>query len=297
MTSATRFLSSVSPSVWRNLGLVLLLSWLTFSVAKLTWLVSAQPSSFVAVGSSVNLPLLNQPQAAAGIDIEAFAQLNPFGKAADEAVVETAAPSIEDEAQETRLQLELQGVFATGDAATDKAIIANGANQSLYAIGDALPGGANVKLSKVLPDRIVIENNGRYELLWLYDETARAKPAPAPVTEPRPMRSSAKISQNVAQRFVNDKNLSAESLADVVKISMKRDGADVIGFEVRPGRDRDVFDNLGLQSGDVITAVNGTKLSDAATAVDIAKGMRNAKQATLTILRRGEETTLDVSLE
>ena len=141
-------------------------------------------------------------------------------------------------------------------------------------VGDALPGGANVKLSKVLPDRIVIENNGRYELLWLYDETARAKPAPAPVTEPRPMRSSAKISQNVAQRFVNDKNLSAESLADVVKISMKRDGADVIGFEVRPGRDRDVFDNLGLQSGDVITAVNGTKLSDAATAVDIARTVR-----------------------
>ncbi|BFM09896.1 hypothetical protein R50072_00490 [Simiduia litorea] len=288
-------MSAVSPNVWRNLGLLLLLGWLTFSVARLAWLVAAQPNNFVAQGSSVNLPLLSQPQAQAGVDIETFAQLNPFGKAAEEAVVETVAPSIEDEAQETRLQLELQGVFATGDATTDKAIIANGANQSLYAIGDALPGGASVKLSKVLADRIVIENNGRYELLWLYDESSRAKPAPAPA--PRSMRSSAKISQDVAQRFVNDKNLSAESIADVVKISLKRDGPDVIGFEVRPGRDRDVFDNLGLQSGDIVTAVNGTKLSDAATAVEVAKSLRDAKQATLTIMRRDQETTLDVSLE
>lgn len=288
-------MATVSPTAWRNIGLLALVSWLSFNLANLTWIIVAQPSNFVAQGSSVNLPLLSQPQSAIAVDIETFAQLNPFGKAAVEVTVEPSAPSIEDDAQETRLQLQLQGVFATGDAKLDKAIIANGANQNLYSVGEALPGGANVKLSKVLPDRIVIENNGRYELLWLYDETARARPAP--VAEPKSMRSSAKISQNVAQRYINAKELTAESLADVVKISLKRDGPDVIGFEVRPGRDRDVFDNLGLQSGDIVTAVNGTKLSDAATAVEVAKSLRDSKQATLTILRRNEETTIEVSLE
>lgn len=271
--------------------------WLTFSVARLLWLVAAQPTPFVAQGSSVNLPLLSQTKSAQVVDIETFAQLNPFGKAAVESVQEALAPSIEDEAQETRLQLELQGVFATGDSTTDKAIIANGVNQQLYAVGEALPGGANVKLSKVLSDRVVIENNGRYELLWLYDEAERTTARPAPVSAPQTMRSSAKISRDVAEHYASDENLNVQSLADVVKISLKRSGGEVLGFEVRPGRDRGVFDSLGLQSGDIVTAVNGTQLTDSQTAVEVAKSLREAKQATLTLLRGTEETTVEVSLE
>lgn len=274
---------------------MLLVLWFTYSLAKLVWLLAAQPSTFVAQGQSVNLPLLSAEAPAEVLDIESFASLNPFGKAAETAVEETLAPSIEDDAQETRLQLQLQGVIATGDASQDKAIIANGSQQDLYAVGDALPGGANVKLSKVLSDRVVIENNGRYELLWLYDESGRAKPKP--VASPKPLRASAKISRDVAERYVNEKDLSANSLADVVKISLKRSGADVLGFEVRPGRDRGVFDAMGLQAGDIVTAVNGTALTDTATAVNVAKSLRDSRSARLTILRGGEESELNISLE
>ncbi|UTA47887.1 type II secretion system protein GspC [Simiduia sp. 21SJ11W-1] len=280
---------------WQRLGLTLLVLWFTYSLAKLVWLLVAQPATFVAQGQSVNLPLLSSEAPAQALDIEAFASLNPFGKAADEPVEEIQAPSIEDEAQETRLQLQLQGVIATGDSSQDKAIIANGSQQALYSVGDALPGGANVKLSKVLSDRVVIANNGRYELLWLYDETERAKPQP--VSPPKPMRATAKISRDVAERYVDMKDLSAQSLADVVKISLKRDGAEILGFEVRPGRDRGVFDAMGLQSGDIVTAVNGTSLTDTATAVNVAKSLRDSRSAQLTILRGGEETQLRISLE
>lgn len=281
---------------WQRVGLLLLVLWFTYSLAKLVWLLAAQPSAFVAEGQSVNLPLLTAEPAAQALDIDAFAQLNPFGKAAEEPVEESFAPSIEDEAQETRLQLQLQGVIATGDAKLDKAIIANGSAQDLYAIGDALPGGANVKLSKVLSDRVVIENNGRYELLWLYDKSERAKPTPA-AAPPKQLRASAKISRDVAQRYADTRDLTAKSLADVVKISLKREGAEVMGFEVRPGRDRDVFDAMGLQAGDIVTAVNGTPMADQATAIQVAKSLRSARSARLTVLRGGEETEINISLE
>ena len=287
------------PAVWwQRLALLAVVLWLCASASRLVWLAYAPAPDYVVSGQSVNLPLLASQPTSMGIDIEQFASLNPFGAASADQMVEQAPPAIEDEAQETRLQLQLQGVFATDGRGQDMAIIANGASQALYAVGDALPGGANVKLSKVLVDRVLIENNGRFELLWLYDESNRAKPKPASgQSEPTPLRASAKLSRDVATKYVNASELSAESLADVVKISLKREAGEVIGFEVRPGRDRGVFDAMGLQAGDIVTAVNGTALSDSRVAVDVARGLRDARSATLTILRDGQEQNLDVSLE
>lgn len=287
----------VPPIWWQRLGMFAVVIWLCASAARLIWLVAAPAPSYVVSGESVNLPLLSSQPASLGIDIDQFSSLNPFGQATAEAVVEQAPPAIEDEAQETRLQLQLMGVFATEDASRDMAIIANGASQALYAVGDALPGGANVKLSKVLSDRVLLENNGRFELLWLYDEANRARPRPTATKAPEPLRASAKISRDVATKYANANELTAESLADVVKVSLKREAGEVVGFEVRPGRDRGVFDAMGLQAGDVVTAVNGTALTDTRVAVDVARGLREARSATLTILRNGQEETLEVSLE
>lgn len=291
----TGVLSVVPPVWWQRMGLLVLVLWLSASSARLIWMLVAPAPDFVVKGESVNLPLLASQPENVGVDIEQFATLNPFGQATESAPIEQAPPAIEDEAQETRLKLQLMGVFATGGQDKDMAIIANGASQSLYAVGDALPGGANVKLSKVLPDRVLLENNGRFELLWLYDESNRSKPQPE--AEPAPMRASAKISRDVATKYANAKDLTAENLAEVVRISMKRQNGELIGFEVRPGRDRSVFDTMGLQAGDIVTAVNGTRLTDQRVAIDVARSLRSARSATLTLLRNGQEQDLEVSLE
>lgn len=288
---------------WQRAGLLLLVLWLSASIARLVWLFAAQPGDFVAQGQSVNLPLLAHSQAETAVDIDALAQLNPFGQALAEPEPVSAAPSIEEDAQETRLQLQLQGVFAADDG-TGQAIIANGANQSLYSVGNALPGGANVKLSKVLPDRVVIENNGRYELLWLYDEASRSTSVPAaapesrPAPEPeRPAAVEARVDRDTVARLAQDQALSAESLQDVVKVSFKRAGGKFVGLEVRPGRDRRVFDAAGLRAGDIVTAVNGVSMADPAAAQGMMHTLQTARTVSLTLMRDGQEENLDISLE
>lgn len=293
----TAGLSRIPVAWWQRAGLLLLVLWLSASLARLAWLLAAQPSDFVARGQSVNLPLLAHSEVGSAVDIEALAQLNPFGQALAEPEPVAAAPSIEQDAQETRLQLQLQGVFAADDG-TGQAIIANGANQSLYSVGSALPGGANVKLSKVLADRVVIENNGRYELLWLYDEASRTAPVPQAAPEPEPAAAvEARVDRTMVTRMAQDQALSAESLQDVVKVSFKRAGGKFVGLEVRPGRDRQVFDAAGLRAGDIVTAVNGVSMADPAAAQGMMHTLQTARSVSLTLLRDGQEENLDISLE
>lgn len=71
-------------------------------------------------------------------------------------------------APETRLNLVLSGVIAAHQQADAVAIISAGAKaeEKSYAIGDSLPGGAQLK--EVYGDRVIIEYRGRAETLTLH---------------------------------------------------------------------------------------------------------------------------------
>ena len=42
--------------------------------------------------------------------------------------------------------------------------------QELYSVGDDLPANGKVTLAKILPKQVVIDNNGTYELITLFDD-------------------------------------------------------------------------------------------------------------------------------
>jgi membrane-associated protease RseP (regulator of RpoE activity) len=54
---------------------------------------------------------------------------------------------------------------------------------------------------------------------------------------------------------------------------------------------------LGLKSGDLVTAVNGTPLDDPNHANDILQSLSNASSATVTISRNGVEEEVNLNLE
>src|SRR5690625_6451044 len=56
------------------------------------------------------------------------------------------------------------------DEISDRALISSGSSQALNETGDELPEGRNETLEKILPQRVILNNNGRYESLWLYQE-------------------------------------------------------------------------------------------------------------------------------
>lgn len=117
--------------------------------------VSGPQSGRSAVRSA---PATQAPQRQA-TSINAILARNLFG-VPDQTTLETrAAPAVE-----TRLPLELRGVFVGETEADSAAIVAQkGKTGELYGIGDVLPG--NAELVEVAPDHIVLRRAGNLETL------------------------------------------------------------------------------------------------------------------------------------
>jgi general secretion pathway protein C len=298
--------------------IILLVLWSLLSVSQLMWI----PWRASAI-ESVPALALNPPQSSAQlglvvVDTSAVIGTGVFGGIPDELDASPGAnessdnrDGIERNAAETRLPLTLTGIVALTEDGLGSAVIrVNGAEQ-VYAVGDSLPASGQVTLAKVMPQTIVIDNNGTYELLTLYEGVglvvpttpSRAGPATQPnraIGAPRPeaqapIASEAERSE-VAQRYRRALYESPEALASLLTVSpVQADGA-IIGYRISPSKERAAFDALGFKTGDVVTAVNGLSLSDTTNTLKLYTLMKEATEATFDMTREGGNVTINVDL-
>lgn len=306
--------SKIPVEHWQFFARLLLILCLSFSLARLFWLLVPNPliaPAVVALPNAVN-------SATAGAEVINIAQLKVlpvFGKVEATPKTEAAAPPpiIENQAVDTRLSLVLMGVVGSNDEASARAIISSGDKQDVYAIGNPLPVGNGVTLAKVMDDRVIINNNGQYESLWLYQSDPNA-PAISKASAPAPVAIAP--AQNGASQYPGPASprmhmptqdaaaggdpamaQAARTLSDVVSMSIHRENGQVVGYKIRPGRDSEKFKSLGLQMDDVVTAVNGMPLSDPSKIMEVYKNMGNTTSATLEIKRGGSVMQVDVVLQ
>lgn len=76
----------------------------------------------------------------------------------------------------------------------------------------------------------------------------------------------------------------------------ERDGK-FLGFQLSPGSNVAMFNQLGLQAGDIVTAVNGTALENPAIAMRLLQEAANASQVNLNITRNGQEVSLPLNFQ
>lgn len=323
------WLARVPPSAWKNLVILLLVLWLSFSLSRLFWLLLPDPV-IVPAAVAVNTPAGGAPATQSRVDIASLKSLDIFGMASQPALEtpdQTGAaagafpPGMEDKAVDTQLNLLLVGVIASNEESSGRAIIAASGKQEVYAPGAELPAGRGVTLVRVLDSRVILDNNGRLESLWLHqdanDPRARAQlrstPAPVDNNTGRSWSEENEVSDNAAAVFVdrgqgndiqeaspaeiNPDSEIARNLSDVVAMSIHREGGQVVGYRIRPGRNADQFAALGLQPDDIVTAVNGTPLNNPGKIMEIYNEMGNATSASLEIKRGGSVLTIDVVLQ
>jgi general secretion pathway protein C len=298
--------------------IILLVLWSLLSVSQLMWI----PWRASAI-ESVPALALNPPQSSAQlglvvVDTSAVIGTGVFGGIPDELDASPGAnessdnrDGIERNAAETRLPLTLTGIVALTEDGLGSAVIrVNGAEQ-VYAVGDSLPASGQVTLAKVMPQTIVIDNNGTYELLTLYEGVglvvpttpSRARPARQPnsaIGAPRPEAQAPIVSEaersEVAQRYRRALYESPEALASLLTVSpVQADGA-IIGYRISPSKERAAFDALGFKTGDVVTAVNGLSLSDTTNTLKLYTLMKEATEATFDMTREGGNVTINVDL-
>jgi general secretion pathway protein C len=298
----------------QNVMIGLLVLWSLLSLSELIWAPWRVTSLDPLPSEMINVPRAIADADRVAIDISAVLGSGIFGgnpealiEEGEAAALDTGREAIEQNAKETRLALILTGIVASTEDGLGSAVIKGGNLEQVYAVGDDLPASGKVVLAKVMARQVVIDNNGTYELIRLYEGPGLVLPARAPSKMPKESAPPASASQAGDNTDADSRAIAAgryrqqlydapESLARVVSITPVREAGSVKGYQIAPGPDRDAFEATGFKPGDIVTAVNGLALSDASNTLKLYQLMKDANQATFELERNGASVTLSVDI-
>ena len=261
-------------------------------LATLTW-------QLVPLRAAPVLPLRLQtggnPQAVENsLDVRSLLQLALFGKAAvvpKEDVSTANMPSaVKQDAPRTRLNLTLTGVLASTVPSRSIAVIIYAGQEASYGIGDTITG-TPAKLRDILPDRVILNNQGQDETLMLDGEEFKA-----PGREGSAARPAAPVGNTPLSQLRDDLVKNPGKLLDYITISpVMRDGK-LQGYRINPGKDVAFFHRMGLQSNDLAVSINGNDLRDNAQAMQIMNQLSSMTEMNLTVERNGQSQDVYIKL-
>ncbi|PSW09017.1 type II secretion system protein GspC [Photobacterium rosenbergii] len=272
--------------------LVVMLAWV---VGRMVWL-ALQPAqapanwqaSTVAVSSNAGG---NRSEVAKVLN------MNLFGRYQQNAPVVERKQPVKQDAPQTRLSLTLVGLVASSNPQTALAVITHRGKQNTYGLNEAIEG-TRATLQAVYPDRVIIRNSGRDETLMLdgvdfskaSQSTSRPRqPEPRQVEPAEPTSDLSRIKQEILEK--------PQTLFSYIRLSqVKRDG-ELVGYRVNPGKERALFDAVGLKANDLAVSLNGNDLTDAAVMAKLWTELSSATDFTLTVEREGQLHDIYIELQ
>ncbi|WP_245394208.1 type II secretion system protein GspC [Pectobacterium parvum] len=180
----------------------------------------------------------------------------------------------------TSLNISLTGVLASGDAKRSIAIIAKDSQQYSRNVGDAIPG-YEAKIVTISTDRVVLQYQGRYEALHLYQEDLSQEG-----------KAAGTFSQ-VKDEIQKD----PFSAQDYLTISPVTEEEVLKGYQLNPGKNPDLFYRAGLQDNDLAVSLNGMDLRDADQAQQAMAQLAGMSKFNLTVERDGQQQDIYLALD
>ncbi|VAW86022.1 hypothetical protein MNBD_GAMMA17-1112 [hydrothermal vent metagenome] len=275
---------SANPAQWVTAVNVILVLLLAYNAAVLSWrlMPAAEREALPAVQAVSSL------QAVVSSGGWNIARWSLFGKENRNAPV-----VVQKDIPKTTLNLTLRGVFVADGGGGAIIAEANG-KERYYAVNSRISGG--VVLSEVHPTKVVLKRNNSLEILELPKESIKTASS-STRTRNRSSRAGARAAPMSLKQYRNDLMKEPQRLTDAIKMSPKSERGKFIGYEVKPGRDRALFDRVGLMSGDIVTAVNGIQLDTPAKGLNVLHSLQTANSVTLDIKRNGRSQSFDVSID
>ncbi|MDP9082721.1 MAG: type II secretion system protein GspC [Pseudomonadota bacterium] len=222
------------------------------------------------------------------VDLQSVVSAHLFG-------VATADPAGQDldNAPPTTANLVLAGTIASQDPKRGVAIISDGGPAKVYAVGDSVGGAA---LHSVYLDHVILDRAGMLETLLLPRLLGAGMRGPPvlrrlPTGDPR----TAAAVDNIRRMVAQDPGLLDQVMRTVP--SYDNVAGKLRGFRAYPGRNRQIFAKLGLKSGDLVTAINGTALDDPQRSQEVFDTIQSSEHVTVAIERGGQkqEITLNIA--
>ena len=273
-----------------NLVLIVLIA---ITAARIIWLL-------IPSGSTELPPVESQhtSNSASGnkqtADFNAILSARLFGERTNDEPVEID-PMV---APETSLNLTLTGIFASTDPEQSRALIKDeSGKQRPYAVGDDIPG--NAKLYSIHNDRVLLERKGRYETLRLEQEKLTAAGGSSGRASPPRLGGTSSVSGNtltqlseVREQLLHDPTKAGE----YIRVQPVYNQGQLQGYRVYPGKNRQLFKDVGLRAGEMVTSVNGVQLDDPTRALQMLTELSSSTQMSLTLERAGQSRTVNINL-
>ncbi len=202
----------------------------------------------------------------------------------------------------TSLDLVLNGTMSNLDAKTVMAYISNvQGKQEVFKVGDKIFNVATLK--EIYKDYIVLDHNGRNERLSLsekiqgMDVLSNKSQAKNKSTPPGYLKHLQGNQTRNWQQLMDQQKYDANKISKIVSnINIVTDQVGKVqGLRVSNLASGDLLSKNGLKSNDIITAINGQKVS-AANMMTIQQTLKQNPNATITIKRNGQLQNIQVNL-
>lgn len=270
--------------------LVVILAWIS---GRMVWMWLAPPDSVATWQPKSVTVNTSSPD----VNVGKLLSMNLFGQYNAKPKPVTTTP-VKKDAPETRLNVKLVGVVASTNAKNALAVITQSGKQNTYGIGEVIEG-TRATLKAVYNDRVIIGNNGRDETVMLEglkfstQRTATSSPQQSTTTSSSKKGGDAGKLSEIKQKIL----AQPQSLFSYIRLSqVKKDGA-ITGFRVNPGKDRLLFDSVGLKANDLAVGINGNSLTDPSVMAKLWAELSSATDFTLTVERDGQVHDIHIELQ
>lgn len=280
---------------WNAIINIALATVLGHSTVQFILLVSTVPSTISLYQHNSTHSTIDQTQlpTLTRLNISTLLEAHLFGHS--QAFASQTASQVANTLPETKLNLKLHGIYHSPNTSFAMIATQNGKSK-LYRVGESLPSGA--KLQKIEPKKVILLRNGQYETLRLIGSQATvanqlqdkyAKTVQGSDDNAKP--------EKLLGHYQRQLQTNPSSLMKLVRISPTKRNGRLIGYRIRPRKDATLLSQFNLQSGDILTTINGVKLDSPLKSLGIVQQLATANQVDLQVLRNGQVMSFSFTVE
>jgi general secretion pathway protein C len=161
----------------------------------------------------------------------------------------------------------------------------------VYSIGDNVNGAS---LYSVYLDHVILDRSGTLETLVLPRLIAGSRAAPRIARRGGADPRTAEAVENVRRMVQQDPGILDQVMRTVP--SYDNAAGRLRGFRAYPGRNRSIFNKLGLQPGDLVTAINGQALDDPQHSQEVFNTIQSSNTVAVTVERGGQKQDITLNI-
>ena len=175
--------------------------------------------------------------------------------------------------------------------------------------------GDTATITQIDPDRVVFFNKStsRKEFAAMFEDPKdpKAPPVPASVAaapaapdnkdaDDNLGKNIVKVAENqykVPQSDVDEVMANLNNVASQARIVPSFENGKPNGFKLFSIRPNSIFGRLGMQNGDVISKINGYDMSSPDKALEVYSKLKDSKEITVEMTRRGQKVTSSYTIQ